>query len=149
MTNSPSKYKSQGIESGTLYNYSGRGVPVSRVKTCIHYKGFLFSVKSLCSWQTLKLPRNLFWLARASVPTNSMSPLLLALRRCVRSHIPALRRQSSTLYPAKLPLAGIRVLDLTRVLAGVCRVPVFTSFSANYFVLAAILYTDSRRSRVV
>lgn len=85
--------------------------------------------------------------ARASICINSMSPLLFTFQRCARSYISAVRQQrwySSTVDPANLPLAGIRILDLTRVLAGVCRVPVPTDLLSNFFVLAAILYTDPR-----
>lgn len=73
-------------------------------------------------------------ITKASVSSSSMFPLLPISRRCAQNCISALRQRrwySSTLDPAKLPLAGIRVLDLTRVLAGVCLVLVHLRFSAN------------------
>ena len=49
---------------------------------------------------------------------------------------------------AALPLAGIRVLDMTRVLAGVCVPPGPPTPAVVLTSVPAILYADSGRSRV-
>lgn len=69
-----------------------------------------------------------------------------ALRRAA----PLWRRNYSSAIPDTLPLAGFKVLDMTRVLAGVSGNLLFSQSMARHADLfcIAILYTNTGRFRV-